>query len=281
MSEESEVIEPTNIIVSQESAMLQVIERASINPAVDIDKMERLLQMQITMCDRQAVQAWSTAMVKTQGEIPGITATKKNKGTDSMYADLKGINNVITPIYTRNGFSLSFGQGETTPEALTIPIICEVSHIGGHSKTFNYDSPIVTESISGKKIMTETHARASAVSYGRRYLVLMIFNLTIVGEDDDGNLGDGRTVTSVESWWIEHNIAVRGLFDSIVTIKQAIATEDLDALAESWYELSDDEKGVIWSPAPTKGGILTTKEREALKCDDFAVARTAYYADKK
>jgi len=276
----TELAKIENNVITQESAMLQVIERASTNPEVDIDKMERLLQMQITMCDRQAVQAWSTAMVATQSQIPPIKATKKNPQTNSMFADLKHILAVITPIYTANGFSMSFGEGEANENGM-IPIQCDVSHIGGYSKQYKYDSPIDDEGIKGNKNKTATHGKASAVSYGRRYLTLMIFNLTIIGEDDDGNLGDTRSAKDIDEGWIAHNIAVRDLFPSIEAMKHAIAMEDYDVLAEVWFELTDAEKDVVCNPAPTKGGILTTIERAALKCDEFAIARGDYYKAKK
>ena len=39
-------------------------------------------------------------------------------------------------------------------------------------------------------MMTRTHATATAVTYGRRYLLCMIFNIST--EDDDGNLAAGQ-----------------------------------------------------------------------------------------
>ena len=44
----------------------------------------------------------------------------------------------------------------------------------------------------GRDVMTRTHATGSAVSYGRRYLLLMIFNIAVGGEDDDGNAAGKR-----------------------------------------------------------------------------------------
>jgi hypothetical protein len=38
--------------------------------------------------------------------------------------------------------------------------------------------------------MTRTHAMGSAVTYGRRYLLQMIFNI-VPGADDDGNAAGG------------------------------------------------------------------------------------------
>jgi hypothetical protein len=48
--------------------------------------------------------------------------------------------------------------------------------------------------------MTKTHATGSAVSYGMRYLLKMIFNIAVSDRDDDGNAASdsGATVTQVQ-----------------------------------------------------------------------------------
>ncbi len=43
----------------------------------------------------------------------------------------------------------------------------------------------------GGDVMTKTHATGSAVQYGRRYLLGMIFNIT-VSKDDDGNAAGNK-----------------------------------------------------------------------------------------
>ena len=44
--------------------------------------------------------------------------------------------------------------------------------------------------------MTKTHALGSATSYGRRYLLKMIFNVIEAAEDDDGNNASGTVCVS-------------------------------------------------------------------------------------
>jgi hypothetical protein len=49
----------------------------------------------------------------------------------------------------------------------------------------------------GGDVMTKTHATGSAIQYGMRYLLKMIFNIA-VGDDDDGNAagaGAGNCIT--------------------------------------------------------------------------------------
>ena len=59
-------------------------------------------------------------------------------------------------------------------------------------RRFQVDMPIVTQGIRGQDMMTRTHATMSAISYGKRGLLVMMFNLAI-GDDDDGNRAGGSS----------------------------------------------------------------------------------------
>ena len=50
----------------------------------------------------------------------------------------------------------------------------------------------------GGDVMTKTHAAGSALTYGQRYLLKMIFNIAI-GSDDDGNAASSRQGVRVPS----------------------------------------------------------------------------------
>ena len=52
--------------------------------------------------------------------------------------------------------------------------------------------------------------------------------------------------------------------ESLVAIRGFLADENWSAAKEAWNEISDDDKGSIWV-ATTKGGWLTTAERELMK----------------
>ena len=67
-----------------------------------------------------------------------------------------------------------------------------LSHERGYKRTFHIDMPADGKGAQGRDVMTRTHATGSAVSYGRRYLLLMIFNIAVGGEDDDGNAAGKR-----------------------------------------------------------------------------------------
>jgi hypothetical protein len=60
-----------------------------------------------------------------------------------------------------------------------------VAHRDGYSREYSIDMPADGKGARGNDVMTKTHATGSATTYGRRYLLMMIFNLSV--EDDDGN----------------------------------------------------------------------------------------------
>ena len=185
-------------IPDQTTALIQVIERAAVDPNVDIDKMERLLAMQERIMETQAKRAWNDSMIGCQQVMPNIKADADNRQTNSKYAKFEDINKVIKPLYTEHGFDLTFSMGKSDIETY-IRVVCDVSHTGGFSKQFFIDLPPDDTGMKGTKNKTLVHGTASTVSYAKRYLVAMIFNLTISGEDDDGNSagGDSRIVQPV------------------------------------------------------------------------------------
>lgn len=176
-------------VVSDTTAIIQVIERAASNPAVDIEKMERLLAMQERILDRNAKQAFSEAMNAVQEKLRPIAADASNPQTKSKYASYTALDKVIRPIYSANGFALSFGTGDGAPENY-VRVTCDVLHTAGHEKHYHVDMPADGKGAKGGDVMTKTHAAGSAMSYGQRYLLKLIFNIT-VGEDDDGNGANG------------------------------------------------------------------------------------------
>lgn len=175
-----------------DDGIMAVIARAASDPSVDVDKLERLLAMQERVLARSAEQAFNEAMASAQEEIRPVTKNKKNESTNSKYATLDALSDAIDPIIHRYGFSLSFGTADS-PLENHYRITCEVS-LGGHSKHYRADVPVDMTGIKGNQNKTATHGFGSALSYGRRYLKLLIFDVATT--DDDGQrAGAGPTIT--------------------------------------------------------------------------------------
>jgi Zn-dependent oligopeptidase len=166
--------------------MVQVIERAASNPNIDVEKMERLLAMQERIMAQNAKVAFNEAMRAAQAEMPKIRRNKENTQTSSMYADLEQITDKAVPVYTRHGFSLSYGTADCpTPGHARITCVC--AHVQGFERTYQADVPLDLTGLKGNQNKTATHGFGSTMSYGRRYLVCLIFNIALTNEDQDGN----------------------------------------------------------------------------------------------
>ena len=176
--------------ISESTAIIQVIERAARNPNVDIDKMERLLQMQERIMEREAIRSFNEAMRAAQAAMPQVVADADNDQTRSRYARYETVSAAVQPIITEHGFSLSFGE-EDSPKPNHLRIVCDVAHVGGYTKRYHGDVPFDMAGIKGNVNKTPTHAYGSTKSYGRRYLKLDIFDIAIKGIDDDGIAAGG------------------------------------------------------------------------------------------
>lgn len=174
---------------TEAGTILNIIERAARDPAVDIDKMERLIAMQQRVQSRQDQIDYDNAMADAQSGMRAIRADLHNKQTQSDYASYAALDKAVRPIYSANGLALSFGTDEGAPEGC-VRVFCIVSHRSGHRERRHLDMPADGKGAKGGDVMTKTHATGAAITYGKRYLLGMIFNLA-VGEDNDGNEADG------------------------------------------------------------------------------------------
>lgn len=194
----SEVAEHNQLDVSREhpaltqanepATIMAVIARAASDPATDVDKLERLMQMYERLEAKKAETQFNDAMNAAQGEIGRIATDAENKQTKSRYATYAALDRILRPIYTSHGFSLSFDTGEAKEDAVNV--LCYVSHKSGHTRQYHVDMPADGKGAKGGDVMTKTHAAGSAMQYGQRYLLKLIFNVAI-GTDDDGNNASG------------------------------------------------------------------------------------------
>lgn len=172
--------------VTGASAVLETIARAARDPITDVAKMVTLFEMYEKMQAKQAEQAFFAGMRDAQNRMRAVVPHATNSQTRSLYATYAAIDREIRPIYSDAGFALSFDTEEAGDAA--VRVCCVVSHVGGHSRKYALLMPADGKGAKGGDVMTKTHATGSAVSYGMRYLLKMIFNVA-VGDlpDDDGN----------------------------------------------------------------------------------------------
>jgi len=241
----------------EESSMLSIIARAASDPAVDVTKMERLMAMQERLFAKQAEQQFNVAMTSVQSKVRYIQKDAKNQQTNSSYAKLETINRAIVPVATEHGFSMSFGTADC-PIADHIRVTCQVLHAGGHSRQYQCDVPIDMLGAKGNPNKTRTHGFGSSLTYGRRYLTLLIFNLS-TGEDDDGNAAGGslegpEVIIGLKQilWTLlkAHHVVQSG--HTWATVRQYLVDENILEPEQTIEELSAAELRKVTAKAKTK-----------------------------
>lgn len=225
--------------------ILNVIARAASDPNVDVDKLERLLAMQERVLAREAEQAFNAALLAAQDDIRPIYRNKKNSSTSSTYADLEAVSDAIDPIFREHGFSSSFGTADCPMEG-HYRVTCRLSHTGGHSRDYQADVPADTTGIKGSQNKTATHGFGSALSYGRRYLKLLIADVATT--DDDGRAaGGGEYISS------EQLATLNGLADAVGADKIKLCN----------YMKVDSFKGLFATNYDAAVSVITQKSPQA------------------
>jgi hypothetical protein len=170
--------------VAGEDAWLSMIERAARDPSVDVSKMERMFEMRERVMKTSAEQAFNASFVAVRAAVGPVIKNKSNDQTRSKYADLFAIADILDPVMTEHGFAATFGTADC-PLENHYRITGTLLHAQGHSKEYHVDVPVDGAGIKGQTNKTATHAFGSTMTYGRRYLKVAMFDISIT--DNDGN----------------------------------------------------------------------------------------------
>jgi hypothetical protein len=177
--------QPSNQLAVQATNPMSMIQFA-IEHDKGIETLEKLFELQQRDEAAKARNAYNAAMSAAQAEMPAVVRDKENTHLRTKYARLETVASAIRPVYTKHGFSLSFGTlTDASPDC--IKIFCDCRHSAGHVDRIEGNFPIDLKGTGGSVNKTGIQAMGSTISYARRYLTLMIFNVSIEDEDNDGN----------------------------------------------------------------------------------------------
>jgi len=233
----------------------------AINQGADIDKLEKLMAMQERWDANLAKKAYTDAMVRFQEQCPVIK--KRKKAHNYLYAPLSDIIAQIKKPLGECGLSYRFEQQQLDGE---MQITCQITHRDGHSEKTSMTGGLDS---SGSKNVIQSYG--STATYLQRYTLTGALGITTADEDIDGRLDSDVNPDQVIKDWetyyekiTAHQACVRDNFDDIVEIKTHIANGEQVEAKKLYVDLGRDIQELLWV-APTKGGIFTSAEREALK----------------
>ena len=163
---------------------IPILERALFAPELPIERIIAIKEMIFEAREEEKKRQYYDAVTKAQALMPKIMKSHYNSQTNSYYENLEDVLDAIQPVLDECGLAVMCGEAAESPLG-AIKIFYEIMHKAGYSKTFYYTCPLDNKGIKGNVNKTDIMGQGSSVSYGRRYLHKMVWNLN-TGDDNDG-----------------------------------------------------------------------------------------------
>lgn len=183
-------------------SLMRIIEKAAMDPAFDVAKLEHLLKVRDQWAATEARNAYNEAFAAFKAEAIVVV---KNKGVSDgplkgkRYAELHSVVDAVTPLLSKYGLSHSWN---VKSEKELIAVTCTLKHVLGHSESVTIDGPPDT---GGAK--NAIQARASTITYLERYTLKAVCGIAEQGDDTDGNTTGGQLD---ENAYADHLAAIDG-----------------------------------------------------------------------
>jgi hypothetical protein len=179
------------------ATLMEAIIHAASDAALDISRVQQLIELRKQLERAEAERAFNDALAAAQAEMQPVTADAVNQHANGhKYATYAQLDRAIRPVYSRHRLAVTFTAGERSTDASIEVVAYLIGH--GHSRRYTLLVPADGKGARGGDVMSRTHATASAISYGMRYLAVMIFNLSI-DRDDDGNAAGAKPKSAYQA----------------------------------------------------------------------------------
>ena len=157
-----------------------------------IEAIQCIAELQDKQRKQDAELAFNEMLSQCQQEIKRVVPDAD--GPKKKFASYKALDKEARPVYTRYGFSLSFGTLESTlPEHILV--ICDCSR-GLHTRRYQIPMPTDGKGPQGAAVLSKSDAVMGAVSRGCRKLLACIFNIAI--GDDDPEFSNGELADTLQ-----------------------------------------------------------------------------------
>jgi hypothetical protein len=179
------------------STILALIETVALDPRAGVEKLERMMAMYERRKSKEAELAHNAAKGRILKKLVGIKIVKnravlyevekgkphKNTCAAFKYAPLEEIDKYLRPLLAEEDMDLSYS--DEPQEGGAILIRGRLTHLpSGHYEDSFMTAP--PDTTGGK---SNVQAVGSTNSFLRRYVACNIFNIVVVGDDDDGTGG--------------------------------------------------------------------------------------------
>jgi hypothetical protein len=186
------------------STILALIERMVLDPRADAEKLERMIAMYERLNAKEAELAYNAAkgrilkklagiqIVKTRSALCEVEKGKPHKGAYEAfkYAPLEEIDKHLRPLLAEEEMDLSYSDQPQAGGGILIRGRLKHLPSGHYEDSFMPAPPDTTGAKSSVQAVGSTN------SFLRRYVACNIFNIVVVGDDDDGA---GGTIDEAQS----------------------------------------------------------------------------------
>ncbi len=185
--DEIQTIEKKELVLTENASPIMAM-KAFLDSGADLDKIEKLLELQERWEATQAKKAYTESMTEFKANPPEIIKdrcvsydTSKGK-TSYNHATLGNVTNQINSSLSKYGLSAAW---ETKQVEGKITVICKITHRLGHSE---FTELSAAPDVSGSK--NPIQAIGSTITYLQRYTLLSLTGLATHDQDDDANGAD-------------------------------------------------------------------------------------------
>ena len=185
----TEAQKPNELAIRETGSPAELMMRAIAAPGMDLDKLQKFMELQEKWEKNEARKAYVEAMAAFKANPPAIGKDKHVKfgQTEYNHASLGNVTTLINASLSEHGFSAAW---ETSQGDKGVTVTCKITHLLGHSESTSLTAGSDT---SGAK--NAIQALGSTISYLQRYTILSLTGLATHEMDDDGK-GEVQYVTN-------------------------------------------------------------------------------------
>lgn len=172
----------TEEVTKQEQLNPGQLLTLAVNQNLDIEKLERLMDLQKRWESDQNRKNFFEALAKFQSEVPELRKSKSVsfKEVKYNYAPLADITRQIKDTCRDCGLSYRWEIADTKEE---LKVTCLVTHTDGHT-----ERTTMTASPDDSGSKNKIQARGSAIEYLKRYTLIGALGLSTSDSDIDGHM---------------------------------------------------------------------------------------------
>lgn len=189
----------------QPLSLLELCMMASRDKEMPPANVQLYLNMAKEQERAEAEILFDEAMLAAQSEMPSIPRDSYNKHTKAWWAKIEGVSAKVDPIARKHGFTLKYGVSDPRMDDhyhLFVDVTWVGKLSGGKKTSFTkrFDADIGRDDKGPKGEGTKSLAQGSgsSITYGRRFLKLMVFDVLVLGMDKDGNPAGREAITPAQ-----------------------------------------------------------------------------------